>query len=227
MPARHGLSGALLLALCGVALAQTPQAPSKPGNEGPGPSEAGPGTPVQTPTPNTFTGGVTGREPDAQAAPGSSVPLHPLMPLDADDVALLRRVDREAVAQLDAAQLAEQRALDAQTRSLAVALTAAFARVREGARLIANRRGVSLPDQPDRAAQRSLAALRKSPAGDFDRAYAQQALAGERAALEHLERAARSLEVDREVRTFAAEGVSRLRAPLHLAEQLSSMPQQG
>jgi putative membrane protein len=170
---------------------------------------------------------TTGREPDARAAPGSSVPLQPAVPLGAHDAALLRRLDREAVAQLDAAQLAAQRARDPQTRRLAGALTSAFARVREGAQLLAERRGVSLQGEPDRAARRSLSALQAAPAESFDRAYAREALAGERNALAHLEEAARSVGVDRELRTFAAESVSRLRAPLHLAEQLSSMPQQG
>ncbi len=219
--------GAVITALAvGVAAAQTPattESGNRLGQQGPGTTEGGRGTPQGAPTPNTYTQPATGRMRNLpQAAPGASIPLNPQTPLMAEGASVLRDAATTAALQLEAAQLASQRSRSPATRRLATSMTAAYARVRQSLQQISGARSADLPTAPDAAGRGTLDQLGRLEGTQFDQAYAQAASKSDRALLTRLEDAARSSGQDPRVRAFAQSHLADLQGSLRLAEQLAT-----
>jgi putative membrane protein len=169
-----------------------------------------------TPTPAT-PGGTGADAPGTTSAPGSRTGATGApSELSSADRRFLLDAASAGMAEVQAGQLAAQKAQDPEVREFAQKMVDAHTASNAELMKLASARNVTPPSEPDRTHRNALDRLRKQSSAEFDRAYMKQQVAEHEKAVSLFEKQAKGGR-DPELKDFAAKRLPTLREHLKLA----------
>lgn len=174
-----------------------------------------------SPAPGTYTGGVTGRVADTDAATASAAAPSggTIGRASVAGRQFLTQAAHTGLLGIEAAELAAERAKSDPVRKFANAVQQTNQRQQQDLRQLAQAQGVQVPEQLDPQRVTVLEQLRKLSGAQFDRRYSQEMLRAHREAVQLYEGAAQNAD-DPGVQAFAEAELPVLRNHLRMAEGL-------
>jgi putative membrane protein len=136
------------------------------------------------------------------------------------DIEFFESAAQIGMTEVQAATIASNRALGADTKSFASTMTADHTANNEALKALAVRKGVSLPTQLDKTHQKLLDDLQKEDPTTFDSAYATDMIAGHKGAIDLFEKTSKNSK-DADVREFAKSTLPTLQHHLEMAKELN------
>lgn len=138
---------------------------------------------------------------------------------DAADQRFAKEVAIDNIAEIELAQLAQEKASDDQVRQYAQRLQRDHEEAGDKLKSLASQKGVQLPTEADAKHKREKDRLAKMKASDFDRAYIDAMVREHKKDVRAFEKEAKGGK-DSEFKSFAAEVAPKLREHLQQAEGL-------
>jgi putative membrane protein len=154
---------------------------------------------------------------DAQPAP---VAADAKGDVSAGDRQIMEIMARAGVAEVEAGRLAESNAADPQVKKYARQMVEDHGKANRELEVIASRKGVTLPKEPDAEHQRILSDAKARKGAQFDRAYVEQAAVKDHAAAKQVFEDAAKNAKDPDLRSFAQKSLPVIDHHLEMAQQL-------
>lgn len=164
----------------------------------------------------------TANEMTAQPAAAAPAPA----PLSQADATFVAQAAEGGMAEVQAGQLAAQRARRAPVRKFAEQMVNQHTQANQQLMQLAQAHGITPPAEPGQAYQRQMQRLERLHGYAFDRAYIRSQIADHRAVIALFQREAQDGQ-DPDLKNFAAQTVPLLEQHLQEAERLAGMRHQG
>jgi len=136
-----------------------------------------------------------------------------------DPQRFLKHVAMDGIAEVELADVAQERARRSDVKQLAEKIKQDHQRANEQVKSLAQQKGAALPQEPDNKHKREKQRLTKLQGEDFDRAYINAMVKDHKHDIQAFEKEARDSK-DPDVKAFAAQTVPVLREHLEQAQQL-------
>jgi len=140
----------------------------------------------------------------------------------ANDWAWMEKVARAGAAEVQAGKLAATKASNPEVRALAEQMAADHAKANEELKSIASSKGITLPEEPDRAHKREYAKLEKLTAGSrFDEEYlARPGVIDHKDAVALFKKGSKDLQ-DADIKAFADKTLPTIQHHYEMAQKLN------
>ena len=196
------LSFAAVLMLSGAAMAQTPA----PG-----------GTPAQAMPPPASTMAPAGAGPSKSAPADTSSTAATSATVSASDKKFVEKAASGGMAEVQAAQLAQQKADDQKVKDFAQQMITDHTAANQQLTTLAQKKGVTIPADLSSADQKELDKLGKLDGKKFDKAYMKAQVKDHQAMLTLLQKEAKSGK-DADLKSFAEQTVPTVQKHLEMAQ---------
>ena len=173
----------------------------------------------------TVAGGAAQVSKDAPVPPtrrSDPVPVDAdaRVPIENSDRELMQTMARQGLAEVEIGRIAETNAESPEVKQFARQMIEDHGKANRELQVIAARKGITLPTEPDAAHEQELAVAKKTRGAEFDKLYANEAALEDHAAAKQVFQDAAKNAEDPELRSFAQKTLPVIEQHFQMAQQL-------